>query len=196
MAREMIPLTPAELDLVIAGIRGGETVGGGGVGYSTDYRFDPEPAPEGRWLRTDTDCGDSAEAVVTEAEVRGYVTASPLCVRELLLAPHWAAHRAAVLAGNGDAALAALGGVPAHDTLRVAAQIAAIHRWPEPVDTEVLRLLRANAAGGMLVSVLRGSLGAPELPQAAVILEAWLGTVESMLGEPLPRERDSLRWYR
>ncbi|GDX82208.1 hypothetical protein LBMAG42_40190 [Deltaproteobacteria bacterium] len=192
----MIPLSPAELDLVIAAIRGGETVGGGGVGYSTDYRFDPEPPPEGRWMRTDTDGGDSAETVVSETEVRGYVTGVPLCARELVLAPHWSAHRAAVVAGDTSAALAALAGVPAHDTLRVSAQVAAIHAWPAPADAEVLRLLRANAAGGNMVSILRRSLGAPELAGAATIIEAWLTTLEEMLGEALPRERDSLKWYR
>lgn len=118
-----------------------------------------------------------------------------MCARELVLAPHWSAHRAAVVAGDTSAALAALAGCR-HDTLRVSAQVAAIHAWPAPADAEVLRLLRANAAGGNMVSILRRSLGAPELAGAATIIEAWLTTLEEMLGEALPRERDSLKWYR
>lgn len=192
----MIPLSPAEVDLVITAIRGGETVGSGGVGYSTDYRFDREPAPDGRWLRTDTDGGDSAESVVAEAEVRDFVLAVPICARELVMAPHWAAHRAAMLSGDTDAALVALASVPAHDTLRIAAQVAAIHRWPAPADAQAARLLRANAEGGILVSILRQSLGRPELANAATILEPWVATVEALLGEPVPSARDALKWYR
>ena len=189
------PLTTAEIESVLCALRAGKTVGTGGVGYSTDYRFDPDPPP-GSWIRSDFDCGNTTETPVPESEVRGLLRDLPLCARELVLGPFWTRHGAAVAAGDTPAALAVLASVPGHDTLKIAEQVASVHRWPEPPAEATLRRLRANAEGGVLLSQLARSLGDPPPPGRRAILERWLAVVEAMLGAAQPREREALQWYR
>lgn len=173
---------------MIEALRGAGTIGTGAPGYSEDYLF-----VSGRWVQRVEMDGEAEEREVDEARVRRFIASYPGMGADIVLAPYWRAHAAAVRAGDAGAALAALGAVPDLDTTGIARQWTAVHRWPEPPSAEALRLLRANAFAAMLlVAVFPKGMADRYAPGDRALAERWLARVEAMLDEPLPRERAAL----
>lgn len=181
--------TDKEIDIIVAGIRGGHEVHIGSSRCHTTYR-----GRGGELFSEDFDEGEAIESPLTEASLRETIAGDPASFMEVLRAPLRAALSDALLSNRGDPHVA-LGELLAHgECLDRRHLLEAVLAWPTPPSAEALSELATLHGGLDFFHFVRGAIGYKVHSAAAG--EFGLRVFATLAEMAKPREIPQLRRYR